>query len=242
LRRLQFRRCACASVDTNNVRSACHAALFAHAWRRSLSTIIMHSHALQLDVTRNLVRGHGLRRHLANFRTVGKQGRHSWISTRLRRQWHGSSGRARRRLLRQRKRANRYPARRRIASHRRRLRQHKSPKPPRRSPMRPRNRLWTVVLSASQGSSPPELSCSRGAGVALVFVLRVNLQMTHARAHTHTLVRAHAQTHTPQTQTQTQANKTLTHTRQACVPLRVHWLVAEIGRDLSLLPRQREGL
>ncbi len=177
--------------------------------------------------------------HLAK---CGKQGRHSWISTRLRRQWHGSSGRARRRLLRQRKRANRYPARRRIASHRRRLRQHKSPKPPRRSPMRPRNRLWTVVLSASQGSSPPELSCSRGAGVALVFVLRVNLQMTHARAHTHTLVRAHAQTHTPQTQTQTQANKTLTHTRQACVPLRVHWLVAEIGRDLSLLPRQREGL
>ena len=41
------------------MRSACHAALFAHALRRSLSTIIMHSHALQLDVT-NLVRGHGL--------------------------------------------------------------------------------------------------------------------------------------------------------------------------------------
>jgi hypothetical protein len=142
-------------------------------------------------------------------------------------QWHGSRARARRRFLRRRKRA----ARCRVAAHWRRLRQQKSPKPPRPCPMRPRNRLSTAVLSASQGLSPPrELSCSRVAGVALVFVLHVNLRMMHTRAHTHTTKHKHKQT------------KTLTHTWQACVPQRVHWIVAEIGRDLSLLPRQREGL
>ena len=175
----------------------------------------------------------------------GRHARPSSTSARLRNlQWHGSRGRATKRLLRRRKRA----ARRRIAAHRRRPRQQKSTKPPRLSPKRPRNRLSTAVLSASQGLNPPkELSCSRGAGVALVFVLHFKLRMTHTRAdtHTHSRARTHTHIHTPhttQTQTQTQAKKTLTHTWQACFPQRVHWLVAEIGRDLPQLPMQREGL